>query len=634
MAHHRGMEHRSGRTSRWSFEPTLAVLDAVAVAVAYAAAVLLRFDGDVPPQVWGGMLRFLPIAVALHLVSNAQQGSYRQVWAQAGSTEARRLTIATANAGLLAAVVSVGFPGRADLPLSAPIVAAVLVLFLLGAVRFRGRLLLRTRHTTPGGRTTRVVVIGSLETARTVIGQMRDDPGRGLMPVAVVSASPRHWGRTVSGVPVVGPLAMLPTAVAVHGADEALLAFADVDGAGVRRATDKCREVGIPVKVLPTVVGIVGSRPTLRDIRDVSIDDLLGRPQVRTDLAAIARLLAGKRVLITGAGGSIGSEIARQVVSFGPARLVLLDHDETHLHDTCAAIGPEGVPVLADIRDGEVVERLFAAERPEVVFHAAAHKHVPILETFPVEAARTNVLATDGLLRAAARHDVGRFVLISTDKAVHPTSVMGASKRVGEQLMLRRAAGGRACAVRFGNVLGSRGSVIPTFLRQIQAGGPVTVTDPAMQRYFMSTQEAVQLVLQAAVLADGGDIFVLDMGRPVRIVDLAERLILLSGATPGRDVAIEFVGIRPGEKLEEELIGSREDERDTTHPKIRRVTTPVLAHTDLDRGMALLRDHVGRHDQEGTAAVLRGLASEGVAASLTVPDVDGPSAPAPQRQPA
>ncbi|HET6813924.1 MAG TPA: polysaccharide biosynthesis protein, partial [Actinomycetota bacterium] len=344
-------------------------------------------------------------------------------------------------------------------------------------------------------------------------------------------------------------------------------------------------------------------------IRDLRIEDLLGRQQVDTDLDAVKAMLRNRRVLVTGAGGSIGSEIARQVANFGPAALVLLDHDETHLHDVVmsldeyreellqatgvidlAGAGMELETVLADIRDRERVFSVFVKHRPEIVFHAAAHKHVPVLEGHPAEALATNVLGTANLADAAVANGVGHFVLISTDKAINPVSVMGTSKWLAEQVVRSLQDHGQSvlCAVRFGNVLGSRGSVIPTFFRQIARGGPVTVTDPRMTRYFMSVQEAVQLVLQAAALSTGGEVFTLDMGEPVRILDVAERLIRLSGRIPGRDVPIVITGARPGEKMVEDIVAPEEEQLPSGHPSIVVSRPPVPGRAVVHRALAEL----------------------------------------------
>ncbi|MCY7288573.1 MAG: polysaccharide biosynthesis protein, partial [Cryobacterium sp.] len=332
------------------------------------------------------------------------------------------------------------------------------------------------------------------------------------------------------------------------------------------------------------------------------IEDLLGRAQVETDLVAVRHLLEGRRVLVTGAGGSIGAEIARQVAACSPAHLVLLDHDETHLHDVATTMSFPVVLDLADIRDADRLSRALVGHRPDIVFHAAAHKHVPILEDYPDEAVRTNILGTDNLLDAAQRAGVSRFVLISTDKAVQPSSVMGASKRMAEFLTVRaaRETGLPYCAVRFGNVLGSRGSVVPTFMRQIEAGGPVTITDARMTRYFMSIPEAVQLVLQAAALSSGGEVFMLDMGEPMRIIDLAKRMIRLSGRRVGTDIEIRVTGTRPGEKLEERLRCDDELPESTAHPSVIRLNPFV---PDGDTLLAAITTLAGLSAHEQREAV-------------------------------
>jgi FlaA1/EpsC-like NDP-sugar epimerase len=348
-------------------------------------------------------------------------------------------------------------------------------------------------------------------------------------------------------------------------------------------------------------------------VRDPQIEDLLGRTTVSTDLEAVERLLADKRVLITGAGGSIGAEIARQVAGFKPTKLVLLDHDETHLYEAASTIPGPCTQVLADITDRDGLFEVFLRHRPEVVFHAAAHKHVPVLEEYPVEAARVNVFGTLHALRAAVAVGTPRFVLISTDKAVQPVSVMGASKRLGELLVMANDPPGASyCSVRFGNVLGSRGSVIPTFARQIAEGGPVTVTDPRMTRYFMSVEEAVQLVLQASVLSRGGETFVLEMGEAVNILELAERMIRLSGYAAGSEIPIRIVGRRPGEKLHEDLRELDEALSPTAHPSIKCLKAEVEPLQELLDGLPRLAEATGRRD----GALVRDLLFDLVAPSL------------------
>jgi FlaA1/EpsC-like NDP-sugar epimerase len=332
-----------------------------------------------------------------------------------------------------------------------------------------------------------------------------------------------------------------------------------------------CEEAGVGLRVLPSVREIMGGRVSARDIRDLRIEDLLGRQLVSTDLEAVRAIIEGKTVLITGAGGSIGAEISRQVAAFDPRRLVVLDRDEIHLHDLVTVLEGQGdiETALADVRDRGHVFELMARHRPDVVFHAAAHKHLPMLERHPREAVLTNLLGTANVAEAVVAAGVERFVFISTDKAVKPISIMGASKRLAEQVIWSLQGNGCAfSAVRFGNVLGSRGGVVQTFLRQLSMGGPVTVTDPGMARYFMSIEEAVQLVLQAAAMSRGGEVFTLEMGEPVNIMELAREVVRLAGRVPGTDVEITVVGRRPGEKLVEDLLEPSERPGPSDHPSI------------------------------------------------------------------
>ena len=417
---------------------------------------------------------------------------------------------------------------------------------------------------------------------------MQKSPAAGLVPVAVLDPDPGLHGRWVMGLRVVGGLDALPGVAEATGAHQAVLAMSSTTSDTVRQVAELAEQAGVALKIVGGIAGRMRGDTGIRHIRDLRIDDLIGRAQVETDLEAVRRMLAGRRVLVTGAGGSIGSEIVRQVAQCKPSTLVALDHDESHLHETAATIEMPIVQLLADIRDRTAINKAFDRHRPEIVFHAAAHKHVPLLEDHPSEAVLTNVAGTQHILDAAQNVDVERFVFISTDKAVEPSSVMGASKRLGEHLVLGSAGPGAThAAVRFGNVLGSRGSVVPTFVRQIEDGGPVTVTDERMTRFFMSIPEAVQLVLQAATLAEGGDLFVLDMGEPVRILELAERMIRLSGLRVGSDIEIRLTGMRPGEKFVEELLAGDEPAQSTIHPAVSRIA-PILP------SVSALRDAVDR----------------------------------------
>jgi FlaA1/EpsC-like NDP-sugar epimerase len=478
---------------------------------------------------------------------------------------------------------------------------------LLGATRFQSRLFALHRRTTYTGGL-RIAVLGAGEGAASAVREMLDDPRSGLIPVLVLDDDPHTQRRTLRGIPVVGRIADLPVLAERYGLHQALLAAGSADPDFIRRAADAAERADLPLKVLPPAAERVGGR-TVRDLRDLRIEDLLGRHQIKTDLGAVEALVRGRRLLITGAGGSIGAEIARQVARYRPAELILLDHDETHLYDAAASTGDAVTQALVDIRDVRAVQAAFGWHRPNIVFHAAAHKHVPLLEDHPCEAALTNVIGSQNVIQAAVSVAVERFVFVSTDKAVRPASVMGASKRIGEYLVMTGAPpSAKWCAVRFGNVLGSRGSVVPTFMHQIATGGPVTVTDARMTRYFMSVEEAVQLVLQAAALSEGGEIFMLEMGQPVRILDLAQHMIRLSGLSVGSDIEVRITGVRPGEKLAEELAETEEQASATPHPSIVRLQPLPVDAATLRQGVAVLEHLASVRDHEMAREVLRELA--------------------------
>lgn len=620
------------RLAAWSVHSksdiALGVLDGALLATAFLVVLVVRFDAAVPSDVWRSVAVWLPFAVAVGLASLWAFGLYGHVWRHASADEARRL-LGACGAILLILVGSELMRGQ-PVPWSVVFFGTGLGGFLLGAVRFQSRLFSFRRGsvgTQPEG--LRVVVIGAKDAGAALIAEMRKSAGAGLVPVAVIDPDPALHGRVVVGLRVLGGFEALPEVVEATRADQAVLAMTSTTSEMVREIAALAEEAGIALKVVGGIAGRLRSRSGIRHIRDLQIDDLIGRAQVETDLEAVRRMLTGRRVLVTGAGGSIGSEIVRQVAACGPATVVALDHDESHLHDMAASLSEPVVQVLADIRDRTAVNQAFDRHRPEIVFHAAAHKHVPLLEDHPSEAVLTNVAGTACLLDAAATASVERFVFISTDKAVAPSSVMGASKRLGEQLVLAAApVGSTHAAVRFGNVLGSRGSVVPTFVRQIEAGGPVTVTDGRMTRYFMSIQEAVQLVLQAAALARGGDLFVLDMGEPVRIIDLAERMIRLSGHQVGTDIEVRVTGARPGEKLVEELLAEDEPAQPTIHPAVSRIAPllpPPEALRTAVRKLTSLADE--QRDDDVRTALFAAATTLTVGPGAGANDLDSPDVP-------
>jgi FlaA1/EpsC-like NDP-sugar epimerase len=555
-------------------------LDAACVVAAYSAAEVFYWRHVAPTEYGWHFAIFVLIVVVITLICNRVYGLYGRIWQHAGLEEARQMILSSAT---VAAVLVILFPliqlaGFQLLHVGVVLTGLVLATAGMSLIRFHSRIFAWQRGSRGSG--LRVAVVGSQDAAASAVREMLRSPNAGLIPVAVFDDDTSVHGKSLVGVPVVGSIRDIPDATSRYQLQEVLLAIPDASPEMIADVLHSAEAAGITMKVLPTVSDVVhgpSAMLAIRRAREPSIEDLLGRTPVATDLAGVRRSLEGHRVLVTGAGGSIGSEICRQVSGFAPDVLVLLDHDETHLHDTMSTIDGPCRQALVDINDRGALFSVFEQYRPDVVLHAAAHKHVPVLEEYPVEASRTNVFGTLNVIEASASVGVSRFLLVSSDKAVMPSSVMGATKRVAEQVLLSRSSQDCAySAVRFGNVLGSRGSVIPTFARQIAAGGPVTVTDPRMTRFFMSVEEAVQLVLQASLLSEGQDIFMLEMGEPVPIIDLARRMIQLSGGRVDVDIKIKVVGIRPGEKLEEDLRESDEEIMETGHPSISRLL-PVTA---------------------------------------------------------
>jgi FlaA1/EpsC-like NDP-sugar epimerase len=594
----------------------LVVLDILLVVATYLGTLVVRMEGSVDSDYWHSFWLFMPAIVLVHLLANYLFGLYGQMWRYASVQEARRVVLA----GLSATILIVGLVELSSdqirvIPLSVAVFGPILAFVAFGTIRFQSRLFAfrrRVEHEEP----VRVIVVGVGEAGSLIVRDIHRHPEFGLVPVAFVDDDPRKVGLSLHGLRVYSR-ASIPSIAERLNADQVLLAIPSATSDVVREVAAQCEEVGLTLRVLPSVRETVEGRVTARDIRDLRIEDLLGRQQVEMDEELVRGMLEGRRVLITGAGGSIGSEIVRQVLMFQPERVLLLDHDETHLHDVLSGLDPSAAVgcVLADVRDRDRLLEIMRTERPHVVFHAAAHKHVPLLETHPAEALRTNILGTANVAEAANAARVERFVLVSTDKAVRPASVMGSSKWFAEQVVRSLQNGGPIlCAVRFGNVLGSRGSVIPTFLRQIASGGPITVTDPEMSRFFMSIQEAVCLVLQAAAMSEGGEVFTLEMGEPVNILELARRLIRLSGRVPERDVRIEVVGRRPGEKLVEDLLDEAERPEPSGHIGIMVSHPRMPDRAVLKRALREL-ELLGEND-EALAARMKSLAAAGFIADV------------------
>jgi FlaA1/EpsC-like NDP-sugar epimerase len=597
------------------------VLDALVVVAGYGVAEVTYFRDKPPALYWRGFLVFIVMALLFHLTANRMLGLYGRMWRHAGIEEARQVLLACLVVFLLLVPLRplwhmVRLPWHdvsphqdvrlEEVPLNVILFGLAFVTMALGALRFHSRLFAWQRGARRMG--LRVAVIGSRDAGAAAVREMLRSPGAGLVPVAVFDDDGHSHGLSLLGVPVVGKIEDIPTAVSRYAIQQVLLAIPNASPSVVERALQASEKAGVPMRMIPSVRDVVDGKQhavTIRQAREPRIEDLLGRNTVSTDLGAVRAALSNQRVLITGAGGSIGSEIARQVASLDPAQILLLDHDETHLYDIAMSLPGSPEQLLVDVSDRGAVFEAFLHYQPDVIFHAAAHKHVPVLEAYPIEAARINVLGTLNVVQAAAAVRTKRFVFISSDKAVLPVSVMGASKRMAERIVLaHRPEGAIYSAVRFGNVLGSRGSVIPTFARQIAAGGPITVTDARMTRFFMSVEEAVQLVLQASVLASGSDIFMLEMGEPVRILDLAQRMVRLSAGDANAEVPIQIVGRRPGEKIEEELQSPEEEVVATSHPSIRRLIPSSPRWSDVDHELAGLHDAVSRRDATAVKNIL------------------------------
>jgi FlaA1/EpsC-like NDP-sugar epimerase len=551
------------------------LVDTAVLSLAIWLAFALRFEGDLGGLRFTRLLIAWPLAVGLQVSMLAAFGVPRFSWSFVGLREFTPVcrAILAAAAVLLAmrygldALVSRGSALRfLEIPVSIILIDGALA--LLGLAGMRGLRRLQTERAASAAAQSvaavRTILVGAGYSGSWLAQELRRRPALGIDPVAFVDDDPLKTGTVLHGLSVAGTSADLAEIARTFRAEMVLIAIASRDGGSVQRITQVAEAAGLRVKIIPTLVEILSGKLRISQIRDVAVEDLLGRPPVVLEGSAAARALRGRVVLVTGAGGSIGSELCRQILTVEPSRLILLERCENNLyeiHRELVLTDPERVvPALADVRDEDRIRQVFAEHRPNVVFHAAAHKHVPMLEENPAEAVLNNVFGTRVVADVAAESGVERFVLISTDKAVNPSSVMGATKRLAE-LYVRELNGrcaGRFVSVRFGNVAGSVGSVIPLFREQIAKGGPVTVTHPDMERFFMTIPEASRLVLEAAGLGEGGETMLLDMGEPIKIRKLAEQMVRLSGFEPGVDIQIRFTGIRPGEKLQEEL--ARDDE--------------------------------------------------------------------------
>jgi FlaA1/EpsC-like NDP-sugar epimerase len=554
-------------------------LDILVVVAAYSAALLLRFDAEVPRSNAEFVAKLLPFIALAFVGANLFFGVYRTIWTygSVGDILALFRPVAMVTLGL--------FAGNAllqerHLPLSVILIAGALIFPGMAMMKMRARLLLRLPWGSVASR--RLLIVGAGRNGQLLARELQNSPELNLQPIGFVDDDSRKHHTRIHGLRVLGPVSELNEILQRHDVENVAIAIQNAPGAFVREVLGVCQRLNIPVRIVPGVDNWVKGHGN-DALRDITLDDLLGRDPVQIDYAACSQSVKDRTVLVTGAAGSIGSELCRQVLTFQPRELHMLDNNESGLHDLSlelANISPETSITLwvANVVDEKKVDRIVGEVRPNVVYHAAALKHVPLMELHPDEAFRTNVLGTFNVARAARTYGTDMFVLISTDKAVRPSSIMGATKRIAELLVLalaRESSQTRFAAVRFGNVMGSRGSVVPTFMRQIERGGPVTVMHPEMMRYFISIPEAVSLVIQAGTFGGLGNIYMLDMGEEINILELAERMIRLRGLQPGTDIEVVFTGPRPGEKLREELVADFEQRERTEHEKLMRLTASV-----------------------------------------------------------
>ncbi len=557
--------------------------DLVMLPVAWLLAFWLRFNlGDIPDEQMNVALLALPILLVAQGTLNWLLGLYRGVWRFASLPDLIRISKAVLTGTGLTFFLLFVFNRLDAVPRSVPPLYLLLQLVLLAGPRLIYRWLKDHRLNLGDGQ--RVLIVGAERPGEMLARDMLRDPQRAYIPVAFVDDRPRRHGAEVHGIPVRGGTEDIPALALDLDIDLILLATPDASASEMQRLVDLCERAGPPFRTVPHLSNLMNGQVSINQVRPVSIEDLLGRDPVALDSEALRQGLTGRRILVTGGGGSIGSELCRQIARARPAGLIVADHSEYNLYQIDRELRQAQPDMemrcrLVDVTDAEAVTELFARERPEILFHAAAYKHVPLLEDQVRAAVRNNILGTQILATAADRWGVDRFILISTDKAVNPANIMGATKRVAERLCqaLDTQSRTRFIAVRFGNVLGSAGSVVPLFRAQIEQGGPLTLTHPDMERFFMTIPEACQLIMQAATIGCGGEIFVLDMGAPVSIRYLAEQMIRLSGHQPGRDIAIEYIGLRPGEKLFEELFYPSEGLGATAHPKIHVAHAPPEA---------------------------------------------------------
>ena len=568
-------------------------VDAFLVVFCWYVANLLRFNFDIPPESFAVMARLVPMMVGVKIITFFMFDLYRGMWRYTSIDDLLNILKAASVSSLIVFSIVGLTHSFAGFARASFVIDWILTIFLIGGYRISIRLLfwlglkddsssvdminMIRRLRGEKGKGKRLLILGAGDFGEKIYREIRDNASLRYKVVGFLDDDRSKVGRLLHGVPVLGTLEEMKNVVQKMKVEEGLIAIPSASAVRMREILDQCKESGIPFKTVPGMGELINGKITVKAIRDVDYKDLLGREVIKLEEKRIGAYLENARVLVTGAGGSIGSELCRQICRFHPARVILYERSESPLYEIDLELKAdypdlEIISVLGDIRDRSQVSKAFAATRPQVVFHAAAYKHVPMMEVHPWKAVKNNILGTRNVVEFSNTHQVERFVLVSTDKAVRSVNVMGATKRVAELIVQGwdgcGISGTKFMTVRFGNVVGSVGSVVPTFKKQIERGGPVTVTHPEMTRYFMTIPESCQLILQAGAMGEGGEIFILDMGTPVKIVDMARDLIRLSGFEPDVDIKIEYVGLRPGEKLYEELITDGEGILPTGHERI------------------------------------------------------------------
>jgi len=579
---------------------TLILMDMTIVVMIPIMALLIRFEGIVDRHYFDVLFQYMPFIVVIRLSTFYIFGLYNRLWRYASINELLAICSAVTVSSVI--ITAYMYSTGSTLPRSVQLLSWFFNIGFIGA----SRLVLRIVHYVRQKRATecaKVLIIGAGDAGAMIARELNHRYAATKRLMGFIDDDRYKNRQRMFGVQVLGSRQDIRRIVSEQNIDEIIIAMPSAGGSILREIIQECKQTKCALKILPGIYELIDGNVTVQQLRNVEVEDLLGRDAVKLDVQQIAGYLQGKRVLVTGAGGSIGSELCRQIAKMSPDSLILLGKGENSIYEINGELQGKYKnlnieTIIADVRDKERIQTIFAEVKPQVVFHAAAHKHVPLMESQPMEAVRNNIFGTKTVAEAADRFGVEAFVMISTDKAVNPTSVMGATKRVAELIIqnISKLSDTKFAVVRFGNVLGSRGSVIPLFKKQIAKGGPITITHPDMERYFMTIPEASQLVLQAGAIAKGGEVFVLDMGKPVKILDMACDLIELTGLVPYEDIKIEFSGLRPGEKLFEELLTAAEGIASTKHEKIFVANLKVVDEEKL-QGALLVLQQVKQSDE-------------------------------------